>query len=170
MFYEFRSLLRLKHCVSLREWGTGCTVCPNLFISGARSNLEAGLRWNRSVGRASKNNSRMRKLNPLLIILYDGTVDYNIGMGIDRILTIPVPYQFLLIDSIPYRFSYRFLLGRGGRAQTGLFTLIFFNIIFYNAVVHTIYSIKYTYIFFYMTLNIYITIELQIKLTFFCRR
>ena len=32
----------------------------------------------------------------------------RVGMSIDKILTIPIPYQFLLIDSIPYRFSYRF--------------------------------------------------------------
>ena len=32
-----------------------------------------------------------------------------LGMRIDKILTIPIPYRFLLIDSIPYRFSYRFL-------------------------------------------------------------
>ena len=32
-----------------------------------------------------------------------------IGIRIDKILTIPIPYRFLLIDSIPYRFSYRFL-------------------------------------------------------------
>ena len=33
----------------------------------------------------------------------------KVGMRIDKILTIPIPYRFLLIDSIPYRFSYRFL-------------------------------------------------------------
>ena len=32
-----------------------------------------------------------------------------LGMRIDKILTIPIPYRFLLIDSIPYQFSYRFL-------------------------------------------------------------
>jgi len=36
-----------------------------------------------------------------------------LGMRIDKILTIPMPYRFLLIDSIPYRFFYRFLLGKG---------------------------------------------------------
>lgn len=35
MFYELRSLLRLKHCVSLRVGGTGCIWCLNLFILGA---------------------------------------------------------------------------------------------------------------------------------------
>ena len=33
----------------------------------------------------------------------------RVGMRIDKILTIPIPYRFLLVDSIPYRFSYRFL-------------------------------------------------------------
>ena len=33
----------------------------------------------------------------------------TLRMRIDKILTIPIPYRFLLIDSIPYRFSYRFL-------------------------------------------------------------
>ena len=35
MFYELISLLRLKHCVSLRVGGTGCIWCLNLFILGA---------------------------------------------------------------------------------------------------------------------------------------
>ena len=34
-FYELRSLLRLKHYVSHRVWGTGCILCLNLFISEA---------------------------------------------------------------------------------------------------------------------------------------
>ena len=38
-------------------------------------------------------------------------------MRIDKILTIPIPYRFLLIDLIPYRFSYQFLLGKGGKKR-----------------------------------------------------
>ena len=58
--------------------------------------------------------------------------DCVVGMSIDKILTIPIPYQFLLID-----FLIDFYWARGGkRAQTGLFTLFFFYIIFYNAAHH----------------------------------
>ena len=32
-------------------------------------------------------------------------------MGIDKNFTIPVPSPILLIDPIPFRFSYRFFLG-----------------------------------------------------------
>ena len=32
-------------------------------------------------------------------------------MGIDKNFTIPIPIPILLIDPIPYRFSYRFSLG-----------------------------------------------------------
>ena len=35
MSYELRSVLRLKHCVSHRVWGTGCNLCLNLLISEA---------------------------------------------------------------------------------------------------------------------------------------
>ena len=37
--------------------------------------------------------------------------DTPVGMGIDKNFTIPVPSPILLIDPIPFRFSYRFFLG-----------------------------------------------------------
>ncbi len=42
-----------------------------------------------------------------------GSVMVWVGMGIDKNLTIPIPLSILLIDPIPYRFSYRFSLGEG---------------------------------------------------------
>ncbi len=45
-----------------------------------------------------------------------------LGMGIDKNLTIPIPLSILLIDPIPYRFSYRFSLGEG--ISTNLFVCI----------------------------------------------
>ena len=43
-----------------------------------------------------------------------------LGMGIDKNFTIPIP--ILLIDPIPYRFSYRFSLGE--KISTNVFVCI----------------------------------------------
>ena len=44
-------------------------------------------------------------------IVYVYTKEWHLGMGIDKNFTIPVPSPILLIDPIPFRFSYRFFLG-----------------------------------------------------------
>ena len=42
----------------------------------------------------------------------EGWAHPGLGMGIDKILAIPIPLLILLTDPIPYRFSYRFSLGK----------------------------------------------------------
>ena len=44
-------------------------------------------------------------------VLFDHHCVWTVGMGIDKNFTIPVPSPILLIDPIPFRFSYRFFLG-----------------------------------------------------------
>ena len=72
--------------------------------------------------------------------------DPGVGMGIDKILTIPIRFSILLIDPIPYRFPYRFSLGkRKGKRTNGVTDLtltVFYSLNRHNWQCTTAYTVQ----------------------------